>query len=76
MTPPIKDRFTKLKVSKQVKYQLRRKAKGQCQKCPEPEEKWGLCRKHVLLADRQRRKRQQCKRRYRCATSALEKMEK
>jgi len=46
---PIKDRFTKLKVSKQRKWQLRQRANGRCEICPEEIEKWGLCAKHLKL---------------------------
>jgi hypothetical protein len=47
--PPkrIQDRFTHLNVSKQRKYQMRQQARGRCELCSSPIEKWGLCRKHL-----------------------------
>lgn len=67
--PPrrIQDRFTKLPVSKQRKYQLRNQAKGNCEKCACKAVNGGvLCAKH----------RAKAKKRYRCLTAAKETMEK
>lgn len=46
MSSAIKDKFTKLKVGKRRKYQMRNKAKGLCVKCPKKQVKWGLCDGH------------------------------
>ena len=62
---PIQDRFTKLKVSKQRKYQLRQRAKGKCEKCSRDAEDV-LCDFH----------KQKAKKRYRCLTAAKQNMEK
>lgn len=66
--PPkrIQDRFTKLPVSKQRKWQLRQKAKGKCEKCKCDAVDGILCNKH----------RAKAKKRYRCLTAAKETMEK
>lgn len=65
--PPkrIQDRFTKLNVSKQRKWQLRQKAKGKCELC-QNDAVGTLCAKH----------RAKVKKRYRCLTMAKERMEK
>jgi hypothetical protein len=39
----IHDKFSKLKISRQRKYQLRRKARKLCSQCGYPAMKWGLC---------------------------------
>lgn len=46
MSSAIKDKFTKLKVDKRRKYQMRQKVKGLCVKCPKKVHKWGLCKSH------------------------------
>ena len=62
---PIQDKFTKLKGSKQRRYQLRQRAKGKCDKCNRDAD--GVhCEFH----------KQKAKKRYRCLTVAKERMEK
>lgn len=63
---PIQDKFTKLKVSKQRRYQLRNRQNGKCEICAKNAVKWNLCNEHVNKA----------KKRYRCLTVAKERMEK
>ena len=58
----IQDQFTKLKVSRQRKWQMRRQATGLCKLCPSPRATDTYCLWHAILArDRQHRKNR-CKR--------------
>ncbi len=56
--PAIKDRFTKLRVSRQRKYQLRHRAKGKCEKCYAARFcKSTLCAAHLVRQRKSTRKR-------------------
>jgi len=64
MRPAIKDEFTKLKVSRQRKYQLRMERDHRCIICGEPAAGAARCLKHhIALREKQRQKRG-LKRRY------------
>ena len=64
---PIQDKFTKLKVSKQRRYQIRQRERGKCEKCNRKTEGGKtMCNYH----------REMAKKRYRCLTVAKERMEK
>ena len=61
----IKDRFTNLPISRQRKYQLRKKARGLCEDCGQPALKDSVrCRRCLIRGREQQRQRLGCKRRY------------
>jgi ferredoxin len=47
-TRRIEDEFTKLKISRGLKYQRRHAKAGLCIKCPQPATSCGLCVKHCI----------------------------
>jgi hypothetical protein len=65
MRKPIKDEFTHLKVSRQRKYQLRKRRDHRCMHCGQPAVRSGRCLKHLVEAREWQRKRHGLKRRYR-----------
>jgi hypothetical protein len=64
MRKPIQDEFTKLKVSRQRKYQLRMERDGRCTECGAPAEEGSRCLKHLIRAREHQRKKRGYKRRY------------
>jgi len=62
-TKKITDKFSKLKVSRQRKYQLRQIAMGKCPQCSEPGAPY-YCKKHMLKARERDRKRNKRKARW------------
>jgi sulfatase maturation enzyme AslB (radical SAM superfamily) len=58
------DQFTNLKVSRQRKWQLRKKVQGKCQECGEPVVYSGWCYKHYVYHREVKRKSVGNKRRY------------
>ena len=62
---PIKDEFTKLKISRQRKYQLRMKRDRRCVECGEPVMAGSRCLKHLVEARERERKKRGIKGRYR-----------
>jgi hypothetical protein len=66
----IKDEFTKLRVSRQRKYQLRMRRDGRCTKCGEPTARGAvLCLKHLVEARERARRMMGWKRRRQGAAS-------
>lgn len=72
MSHKISDQFTHLDISRQRKYQMRKKKAGLCEQCPCKAIKWGLCKVHVVKKRKERRKLHRCKKAYECLTSELE----
>lgn len=68
----INDRFTKLKLSKQRKWQLRRLKKGMCILCGEPLATATYCLKHAVATREASRKRRGSKKKYQSLTRRLE----
>lgn len=64
MRQPIKDEFTKLKISRQRKYQLRKQRDGLCTECGEPASGGSRCVKHLVKARERQREKKGLKRRY------------
>ena len=60
----IKDEFTKLRLSRQRKYQLRMERDKRCIKCGEPAVQGSSCLKHLVQARERQRKKLGHKRRY------------
>ena len=73
MSKKIADKFTKLPISRQQKYQMRKKAKGLCEQCHRQALQWGLCKIHVVKKRQERRKLHGCVKAYVCLTAQLEK---
>ncbi len=73
MSKKISDKFTKMDISRQRKYQLRKKAANLCEQCPKKSVQWGLCKTHVLKKRQERRKLKKCKKAYDCLTARMEK---
>jgi hypothetical protein len=65
MTKPIKDKFTKLKISRQWRYQLRMRRDKRCIICGTPITRGLMCLEHMVKA----RERLGLKRRHRNALS-------
>jgi hypothetical protein len=61
----IKDEFTHLKVSRQRKYQLRKRRDQRCIHCGKPAVRSGRCLKHLVEAREWQRRKHNLKRRYR-----------
>ena len=61
----IDDEFTRLKISRQRKYQLRMKREGRCTECGEPAVQGSRCLKHLVKARERQREKRGLKRRYR-----------
>ncbi len=64
MRRPIQDEFTKLPVSRQRKYQLRKQRDNRCTECGAPATNASRCLKHLVLARERQRARKQPSRRY------------
>ena len=64
MKETIKDEFTRLPISRQRKYQLRRQRDRRCTQCGEPVVEGTRCLKHLVEARERQRRRQGLKRRY------------
>ena len=64
MRRPIIDEFTYLNISRQRKYQMRKKRDGRCTQCGEPALSGARCLKHLVLYREQQRKKQRARRRY------------
>jgi hypothetical protein len=60
----IEDEFTKLTISRQRKYQLRKQRDRRCTECGEPAEVGSRCLKHLIKARERQRKKRGLKRRY------------
>jgi hypothetical protein len=64
MSKPIKDKFTKLKISRQWRYQLRMRRDKRCVICGEPITRGLMCLAHMVAARERQRKRLGLKRRH------------
>jgi hypothetical protein len=64
MAKPIRDEFTKLKISRQRKYQLRMTREGRCTECGAPTAQGSRCLKHLVKARERQRKQRGLMRRY------------
>jgi hypothetical protein len=64
MRKPIIDEFTYLNISRQRKYQMRKKRDGRCTQCGAPVLSGARCLKHLVLYREQQRKKQRARRRY------------
>jgi hypothetical protein len=64
MRARIKDEFTRLRVSRQRKYQLRMQRDKRCTECGEPAAEGSRCLKHLVKARERQRKKRGLKRRY------------
>ena len=65
----IKDEFTRLKVSRQRKYQLRMARDKRCIICGEPSNIGERCLRHLVKARERQRKRLGLKKRYKASRS-------
>lgn len=64
MRTPIQDEFTRLRISRQRKYQLRMKRDQRCTECGEPAVLASRCLKHLVQARERQRRNRGLKRRY------------
>ena len=64
MRTPIQDEFTRLRISRQRKYQLRMKRDQRCTECGEPAVMASRCLKHLVQARERQRRNRGLKRRY------------
>jgi len=64
MRARIKDEFTRLKISRQRKYQLRMKRDKRCTECGQPAAEGSRCLEHLVMARERQRKKRRLKRRY------------
>src|SRR5262245_46613532 len=64
MRQRIKDEFTRLAISRQRKYQLRKKRDQCCTECGEPAVAASRCLKHLVVARERQRNKRGLKRRY------------
>jgi hypothetical protein len=64
MKHPIIDEFSHLPISRQRKYQLRKKRDKRCTECGEPAAEGSRCLKHLIRAREHQRKKRGLKRRY------------
>ena len=69
MSKPIKDKFAKLKISRQWRYQLRMQRDKRCIICGTPITRGLLCLEHMVKARDRQRKRLGLKRRHRNSLS-------
>jgi len=65
----IKDEFAKLRISRQWRYQLRKKRDNRCVICGEPAVRSGKCLGHMVKARERQREKMGAKRRLRNAMS-------
>ena len=64
MRKQIQDEFTRLRISRQRKYQMRMKRDKRCTECGEPTVQGSRCLKHLVKARERQRKQRGLKRRY------------
>jgi len=64
MRTRIQDEFTRLPISRQRKYQLRRQRDKRCTECGEPAVEASRCVKHLVKARERQRVKRGLKRRY------------
>lgn len=64
MRRPIQDEFTHLPVSRQRRYQLRKRRDGLCTECGAPATQASRCVKHLVLARERQRSKKGLTRRY------------
>jgi len=64
MRKKIKDEFTRLRVSRQRKYQMRMKRDKRCTECGAPAVQGSRCLEHLIKARERQRKKHGLKRRY------------
>jgi len=64
MRTRIQDEFTRLPISRQRKYQLRRQRDKRCTECGEPAVEASRCLKHLVKARERQRLKRGLKRRY------------
>jgi len=64
MRKQIQDEFTRLRISRQRKYQMRMKRDKRCTECGEPTVQGSRCLKHLVKARERQRKKHGLKRRY------------
>ena len=69
----ISDKFSKLKISRQRKWQLRRKAAGLCVRCGDKAVVGDHCLKHAIAKRERARKQFGCKRKNNSLTSRIQK---
>ena len=69
MRKPIKDKFTKLKISRQWRYQLRMRRDKRCVICGKPIIRGLICLDHMVKARERQRKKLGLKRRHHNALS-------
>ena len=69
----INDKVSKLKISRQRKWQMRRQADGLCVLCGEPAVTMDRCLKHAVAKRELARKRLGCKRKNNSLTRRLQK---
>lgn len=67
MSKPIKDKFSKLKISRQWRYQLRMQRDKRCITCGTPITRGLMCLEHMVKARERQRKRLGLKTRHRNA---------
>jgi hypothetical protein len=69
MRRPIQDEFTNLPVSRQRRYQLRKRRDNLCTECGAPAQGASRCLKHLVLARERQRERLGLRTRYRSTLS-------
>lgn len=62
--PAIKDEFTRAKISRQRKYQLRMQRDGRCTECGKPVIQGSRCLMHLIRARERQRSKRHLQRRY------------
>ena len=72
MRTPIQDEFTYLPISRQRKYQLRKKRDKRCTECGAPAIRGVRCLKHLVMARELQRKKRGLKRRYKTLSYRLQ----
>jgi hypothetical protein len=72
MRIPIQDEFTYLPISRQRKYQLRKKRDKRCTECGAPAIRGVRCLKHLVMARELQRKKRGLKRRYKTLSYRLQ----
>lgn len=72
MRTPIQDEFTYLPISRQRKYQLRKKRDKRCTECGAPAVRGVRCLKHLVKARELQRKKRGLKRRYKTLSYRLQ----
>jgi len=72
----ILDRFSKLPISRQRRYQLRHQAKGLCEKCTAKRVTGTHCLKHAVESRDAAARRKGCVKKYRSITRIMERIKK